>query len=152
MENISDNESKKASRTVQTEPYDFFLSLLLSFADGVANLPVTLLVKGLLVSGSLITDKEYLESFADGSVHKTIHDVIAKGELKMPPEDELKKAEDESKKKAVTHIHLRDAKVLCGGHLPISVGLWRGRIDSIDGFFLGNLSAQAVPISEGMNF
>ena len=63
-----ENESKWR----QTEPPDFFLELMLAMAEEGKEVPVTLNVKGLVISGFIISQKTYTESFGRGSLKSTI--------------------------------------------------------------------------------
>ena len=96
-----------------------------------AKLLITLSVGGLLISGKVIREEQYMARFLDGSVQEIINKAVKSGKLELPP---TKKAHD--------FIHLADARFFSPGNLPIpSEGgvLWRGKISAIDGFTLGEL-------------
>lgn len=112
------------------------------------GIPITLNVSGLLVSGLIISRDEYMKGIAN---------TIRKG-VSMWPEDDKNFVEDQLLKSMeepldeekmpklvddVRYIHLKGARVFSVGGKPIpSSGdgfLWRGRINSVDGFSIGQL-------------
>lgn len=102
------------------------------------SLDITLNVKGAVVTGTLVSAKEYFDSlsetFEDGS------------DIAQKLSEELAKAGEsvqESQSPEAHFIHLKNAKVYCGDSKPTpSKGkiMWRGKLNEIDGFFLGKIS------------
>ncbi|MGD6818891.1 gas vesicle accessory protein GvpU [Metabacillus sp. 84] len=104
------------------------------------SLDITLNMKGSLITGTLISAKEYFgnmsEKFEGGSeLSKAIS-----GKLMDASSQDVESAED------VLYIHLKDTKIYCGDSKPTpskSEFLWRGKLDQTDGFFLGKISEDA---------
>jgi hypothetical protein len=102
------------------------------------SLDITLNVKGAVITGTLVSAKEYFDSlsetFEDGS------------EVAQKLSEELAKAGesvDENQSAEAYFIHLKNTKVYCGDSKPTpSKGkiMWRGKISEVDGFFLGKIA------------
>ena len=128
---IDESVSKEKYRG--TDPSDFYLELLLGFVENGSEIPITLNVRGLIVSGIMISEKKYFSSFAGGAVKERIDELKASGKLQF--------LDDETDEEEEMHlyIHLKNAKFFgVGPHGVIPGGgdglLWRGRISSIDGY------------------
>lgn len=102
------------------------------------SLDITLNINGAVISGTTVSAKEYFEmlgeSFEDGN------------DVAQALSEQLQKAgeslEDGSNSN-VNFIHLKNTKVYCGDSKPTpSRGkiLWRGKLNDIDGFFVGKIS------------
>jgi hypothetical protein len=134
------NEKGKAqkmqndSKEVRTEPSDFFLELMLEFAERGRDIRITLNVKGLVISGVLISEKSYWESFASGALKAMILKAKEEGRLEFPADESVESDDNEPSE----YIHLKNAKIYYPGLGPIPAKgpgmLWRGRISSIDGY------------------
>jgi hypothetical protein len=132
--------------------FDGRIGLLKIFA-GIINpsekgeIPLTLNVHGTIVSGLMIGMKPYYEEirkiFVDATKSSSRkHASIAKEEFKMvfdkieepPNSKELVEGEYE-----FNHIFMRNTKIYNGTQVIPSTGTtyWIGKIESIDGFFLG---------------
>jgi hypothetical protein len=111
------------------------------------EIPLTLNVRGTIVSGLMIGMKPYYEQigkiFVDAiNSSSRKHASVAKEEFKMvfekikepPNSKELEEAEYE-----YNHIFMRNTKIYNGGQVIPSTGTtyWIGKIESVDGFFLG---------------
>lgn len=102
------------------------------------SLDLTLNINGALVSGTMISAKEYFEtmseSFEDGSdVAKAVSEQLSAASESV----------EEGNGGEANFIHLKNTRVYCGDSKPTpSKGkiLWRGKLDEIDGFFLGKIS------------
>ncbi|WP_368502975.1 gas vesicle accessory protein GvpU [Alkalihalophilus sp. As8PL] len=102
------------------------------------SLDITLNVKGALISGTLISAKEYLnelsESFEDGN------------EVAQKVSKELSKASEEAESGSpseVSFIHMKHTKMFIGDSKSTpSTGkiIWRGKLSEVDGFFLGKIT------------
>jgi hypothetical protein len=77
------NESTKQRKYRGTEPSDFYLELLLEFAENGSELPITLNIRGLIVSGVLISERKYYESFGGGAVKERLEELKASGKLQI---------------------------------------------------------------------
>ncbi|MGM0830840.1 MAG: gas vesicle accessory protein GvpU [Bacillota bacterium] len=102
------------------------------------SLDITLNVNGAVITGTLVSAKEYFDSlsetFEDGS------------EVAQKLSEELARAGesvDENQRAEAHFIHLKNTKVYCGDSKPTpSKGkiMWRGKLSEVDGFFLGKIS------------
>jgi hypothetical protein len=106
---------------------------------------VTLNVHGTVVSGIMISMKRYYEDIGSTFIEKAnIHSTPDGGaaakktlkamfdEIKQPPSDE-----ELAKGQRFNHIFLRDVRIYTDYGI-IRGDYWVGRIDSVDGFLLGN--------------
>jgi len=102
------------------------------------SLDISLNVNGAVISGTLISAKDYFETmsetFEDGNeiAQKISEQLAATGE-----------SFESSKGAEANFIHLKNTKVYCGDSKPTpSEGkiLWRGKLSEVDGFFLGRIS------------
>lgn len=101
------------------------------------SLDITLNVKGSVITGTLISAKEYFttlsETFEGG------------GEIAQMLSEQLGKSGEaaENNDDPEAHfIHMKETRVYCGDSKPTpSKGeiLWRGKLSEIDGFFLGKI-------------
>ena len=140
-----------SSESLDKGKFDGRIALLKLFAQfinpsEVSEISVTLNVHGTVISGTMIGSKRYYhevgEMFAEAIKTKSPEDTSgAKEEFKMlfqmlnqPPTDEqLEGGEVEVE---YNHIFLKDAKIFDGTHV-FSAPYWVGKIESVDGFFLG---------------
>jgi hypothetical protein len=126
---------------------DFLLGLLINIAsskDGV-SIGITLQTSGMLVSGILTGGKQYFREFAkifpagfaDTTSQTSIETELASlGEVYN---DNTNKIMDGPQSQ---FVHLKDARFFSGSGAPIpgnSGVLWRCKISSVGGFFLGTL-------------
>ncbi|WP_404347312.1 gas vesicle protein GvpU [Sutcliffiella horikoshii] len=102
------------------------------------SLDISLNVNGAVISGTLISAKDYFEAmsetFEEGNeiAQKISEQLAATGE-----------SFESSKGAEANFIHLKNTKVYCGDSKPTpSEGkiLWRGKLSEVDGFFLGRIS------------
>ncbi|WP_257347620.1 gas vesicle accessory protein GvpU [Pseudalkalibacillus decolorationis] len=101
-------------------------------------LDITLNVSGAVVSGTMVSAKEYFETlsetFEDGS------DIAQEVSSQLAATSE---SVDSISNGGADFIHLKNTRVYCGDNKPTpSKGkiLWRGKLSEIDGFFLGKIS------------
>jgi hypothetical protein len=101
------------------DPFLEFLALMANDdPTGCSGVMITLCVSGTIISGEVISSKKFFET-------------ISKDYRTCPKELSWK------------FIHLNKCRIFHGKFIvPESEGyeIWRGRIDSIDGFFLGELA------------
>ncbi|MGM7701472.1 gas vesicle accessory protein GvpU [Pseudalkalibacillus sp. Hm43] len=105
---------------------------------GDLSLDITLNVNGAVVSGTMISAKEYFEALS-GKLENG-NDISQKLSEELAAASE---ATDEYNDAEANFIHLKNTRVYCGDSKPTpSKGkiLWRGKLDQIDGFFLGKIS------------
>ena len=101
------------------------------------NLDITMNVKGAVITGTMISAKEYFrslsESFEDGN------DIAQMLSEQLNQAGEVAQNSDDTE---ANFLHMKDTRVYCGDSKPTpSKGqiLWRGKLSEIDGFFLGRI-------------
>lgn len=122
---------------------DIFLQSLVTTVNKTPiNIAVTLHVNGGVVTGTLISRDAYFSEVSDlmaaswpGEGGEDIREAFSlwmRDEESVSEEDEL----------PAQFVHLKNAKIVSGDLvLPTGPGvLWRGKIGSVSGFFLGVLS------------
>ncbi|MGG3572938.1 gas vesicle accessory protein GvpU [Bacillus gobiensis] len=103
------------------------------------SLDITLNVNGSVVTGTIISAHEYFEmvseTFEDGNeIAQKISEGLAKAS---------ESAKNSSQESDIGFIHLKNTRIYNGdGKGTPSKGdiLWRGKLDQVDGFFLGRIS------------
>lgn len=142
FEDVEMPQSRTAQLT-QSDDIDWHLAKLVDIANGNfgVSIGVTLTVNGALVSGLLISGKEYFESVAielakdsDNSVSMGLSEGMK----------ELSEKRYGSKFNPATHrtafIHLKNARHFLGGvFVPENGTFWRGKLCDVSGFSLGLL-------------
>lgn len=144
------NESKEVYNvfeTVRIDDKDWFLQMLVGMANDGMGVSITLNVGGLLVTGNLVSGRDYFLEFGrllgnsidpdDGQNAKDIRESYQK-----MAEDVY--GQDEGKPSPPTYLHMKNAKYysVSGDSLPSNddVSLWRGKISEVGGFSLGSFS------------
>lgn len=144
-------EAESVSPISPSAEADWFLQSLVSMANqSNIEIGITLQVSGMLVSGSLVSGKQYFEGFAndfvtpfanDPETANAIKDSFgAYGEIYSQPK------EGEPDRPAPQFVHLKNARFFntAGNPIPGNKGVWwRGRICEVGGFTLGSLSSNA---------
>jgi hypothetical protein len=131
-----------------TEP-DWFLQHLVWLANtGGVEAGVTLVCGGTIVSGMLVSGAKYVQGFREEFTSSLAAELIS---VLDPMFDALAApyaptSDDENglTVERTHYIHLRDARFYAAGQPPIpgNRGVWwRGRLASVSGFSLGQLSA-----------
>lgn len=142
-----DQEVSNVVETVRIDDKDWFLQMLVGMANDGLGISITLNVGGLLVSGNLVSGKDYLIEF--GEVLSKSLDPENGENAKGIRESYQNMAEDvygqdESKSAPPVYLHMKNAKYfsISGDSLPSNdeVSLWRGRISEVGGFSLGSFS------------
>ena len=147
---------KDNSVKFNSEP-DWFLQFIIKQTNNFSlEVGLTLYVNGLVITGIAISGKRYFEEFAEQYKSGFQEDMKNFGELF---EEQIKKNTElypqfwsqvdldnpDKEIKAISsnqvnYIHLRNVKTLFSRQNSVTHGesaLWRGRIESIDGFMLG---------------
>ncbi|MFY4776283.1 gas vesicle accessory protein GvpU [Metabacillus sp. RGM 3146] len=125
------------SQSQGTELFDPILEAYIVAANhDDFTLDITLSVNGLLVSGTLISAWEYFDKLSA---------LFEKGtSISRDLSERFKKASELGRNSNSTaFIHLKDTRIFCGDENPTpsgSVFLWRGKLDQVDGFFIGKIS------------
>ncbi|WP_052177635.1 gas vesicle accessory protein GvpU [Methylotenera sp. G11] len=126
---------------------DWFLQSLVSFANEASlEIGITLQVSGMLVSGNLVSHKQYFDGFAtEFSSAFTNSEDAESIKTNISSYGDLYKSNDENKiQPPPQYIHLKNTRFFntAGNPIPGNKGVWwRGRICEVGGFSLGSLSA-----------
>jgi hypothetical protein len=130
---------------------DFLLEWLAYHAEHGFNMPITLAVGGVIITGELVTEDQYFEGishlFTDEEsqeFYRSLPNALDEGALRQLDEgadpQEIQERREEMKR---DFIHLRDTYILVGGEFShFERVFWRGKLSSIDGFWLGRPAAQ----------
>lgn len=129
------------------QPRDGYLDILLSAMNGFkdeleGSFGVTLVVGGSVVSGTAIGRKEWIRLFVE-SLQDNGADFLVKVLGDTWPDAQKYFENDYDRRDALNlrtrkraFIHLKDARVHNGA--THKVGLWRGSLDSVDGWSMGS--------------
>jgi hypothetical protein len=141
--NIADPQSKKTSPTIQRDP---MLQALAEVAErSTLELGVTLNVKGLIITGFIISQSTYFDALIEGLNNVKQDHTVKESLLEFLSglKDKLASPTDEQNlQKYPNFIHLRNVKIYPseGRGMPTyGDALWRGLIESVDGFALGEM-------------
>jgi hypothetical protein len=108
-------------------------------SGGRAGMSITFASHGYLVSGVLISRREWFE-LQNAAFRSTMGEV---GEALADAFDRAlgePNADDDTDSSEITYIHLKETEFYLGGEdRPIGGALWRGRLSEIGGFTLGQL-------------
>jgi hypothetical protein len=129
---------------------DWYLQLFIAMAETMeTGIPVTLSVRGILVTGTPISSKKYFDGVA-----KLVSEAFAKAgflpdniktiteSLALPGKQMEEIAKDETTSPSTyTYIHLENARFYSPSGVPWTQPgtLWRGKVSSVDGFYFGGL-------------
>ncbi len=141
--NIAEPLPKRSASAAQKDP---MLQALAEVPErSPLELGVTLNVKGLLITGFIISQVTYFESLVSG-LNNTSQDSEIKESLAEFLSGLKEKLADQPKEQYSQEypqfIHLRNVKIYPseGQGMPTyGDALWRGSLDSIDGFSLGEM-------------
>jgi hypothetical protein len=141
-------------------PPDPVLEYLVRVVNQIPGLEfgVTLYVGGCILSGLLVGGRSYFDSLranlVDGSDEsepireefREVFEQVAKvypAEMRPVSEDD---EADEGAEPPTVFVHLRETTVhLPGAASVLEPGLWRGRLESVDGWTLGNFGPKRPP-------
>ena len=120
---------------------EYLQSVIRWSVDQEVDLPLVLNMAGLLVTGTLANEEEYVEGLA------MLFDKAAReGGKEQVPDDMAQRISNilagshEVTLEPAMYVHLKDAKILAQGTGgPANVGWWRGSLESVDGFTIGAL-------------
>jgi len=104
------------------------------------SLSLTLHIGGMLVSGDLIGEYQYLQEFMGGTVLRKMESLASEN----ASAGDSAPAEGQETHTDPEYIHMRNAKFFHPGQTPVPGSgagvLWRGRVASVDSFILGSLN------------
>ena len=127
-------------RPWEAPPADWLLQSLVGLLNGTDNavFGMTLHISGLIISGNVISGKEYFKIFSDTMAASLNNDNNIKKYF------DASEIYDDKNPMPAGYIHMKDAKVFAtsGNPVPQNGVLWRGRIAQVDGFSMGILKAQ----------
>lgn len=149
--NVEENEPVAPAPGTHEPFSDWFLQDLVDVANNSESgdfIGITLNVGGFLISGTLISGRQYFTDLANAMTpdasddDKEAVDGIRRffseyGEVYQP-----RKENEEPDSSRVRFIHLKDAKFFQPGGSPIPANqgtLWRGQVYAVNGFFLGTI-------------
>lgn len=130
---------------------DWFLqSTIENVVSNGVEIGITFSVNGLIISGILVSGKKYFEELSKtmkaasrqpDDISSALGDAWRQyTSIYEEPED----APEDWRPGPVGYVHLMNARFYSAGQKPIPNNqgvLWRGKLSSVDGFFIGNLSA-----------
>jgi hypothetical protein len=133
------NIENKRAITSNREKIDWFLKALVAVANKTnwEGLPITLNVNGLIISGYLVSGREFFENLFEGQTEDSlpgIKEIIDD----LYPDSAGKDEEEQDSLPA--YIHLRDARIHHPGQPPIPIDkgvYWRGCLEGVNGFCFG---------------
>ena len=141
---MTDSQDKEFEETEEASlSVDPMLDKFVSLAEEQdISLGVTLTIHGLLIAGNIISFQKYLEGIAQGFESATGNQKIGQiiAESYRNASQEYLKIRTEQGLEELPHrlyIHLSDAKFMCGNGTVQTGVYWRGRLEEVDGFFLG---------------
>lgn len=126
---------------------DYLLSSLIAMAESGASMGITLHINGTIITGNLISQKQYAEGVVNSlrepmeNAFKMHSDSILDAFSRVGEMPNGRPSE-EGGPIQFEFIHLSEAKLFAGTNLiPTDDGvLWRGKLTSVDGFSFGRLS------------
>jgi hypothetical protein len=122
-------------------PSDPLLELLIEMTDETGvELPITLQVSGLVVSGKLISKDAYFDEFTSQFTHGMTDRQTIEGLRKSFAEISADSG-NQSVAPPIA-VHVKDAALFGVGNMPVPYergALWRGRLSEVDAFFLGEI-------------
>jgi hypothetical protein len=144
MQNMNIQESLNSSKE-SAHHYDAMLQAFAAVAErSTLELGVTLNVKGLIITGFIISQENYFNALIEG-----LESIDQDNDLKESLQDFLAQLKDKmvggsakGKQTLPKFIHLRNVKIYPseGKGMPTyGDALWRGKIDAVDGFSLGEM-------------
>ncbi|WP_036127316.1 gas vesicle accessory protein GvpU [Lysinibacillus sphaericus] len=131
---------------------DVVLETIISMINKVDTIEmgITLNIKGTLITGLLISKSTYLKGIASsfegqGEVGSAFSNMFLKLDEHQKNESKEENSEVNDNvnddNKSVFGIHLKNAKMFDGENTH-TLGYWRGKLSSVDGFTFGNLERQ----------
>lgn len=146
MSNEQQTKPEASQEPDHAQP-DWYLQVLIDTVNGKDyELPITLFVGGLIVSGNLTSGHKYFQGLGEQlteffgghseDTEKAVQYFTSPGKIYAEETDSEPKSPPQ-------FIHLRQAMVFAPGQTPIPNGgsWWRGRVASVDAFHFGSLSA-----------
>lgn len=130
-------ETQELDQVIQHDDADWFLQNLVCNINYNGNeLGLTIYVNGLIVSGTLISGKEYFELLADIFSSENVQK-----ESLFTQERDAYSQENVRDAKHTSFLHMKNAKAVDsnGSTIPSNGCLWRGKLNHVSGFNIGEL-------------
>ncbi|MEI9927045.1 MAG: gas vesicle accessory protein GvpU [Sphingomonas sp.] len=128
---------------------DWFLCDLVKFANLGVELPITLNVGGLIISGQLTSGRIYFEQMSQKIKSEQDDEILAavreSFELNAKVYEIPEEPAEDWKLPTPDYVHLRNAKVYTNERRPLPDGdavAWRGKLTAVDGYWLGYLTVE----------
>ena len=127
---------------------DWYLQTLVKVINNNdAELPITLFIGGLVVSGFIVSGQKYFEGVGTQLMQAFEEpDDTSKEFVKALtlPGDSYKKIKEDPEAPLPVYVHLREARIFTSGQepMPQEGAWWRGRLISVDGFHFGLLGVR----------
>ncbi|MGH2341116.1 gas vesicle accessory protein GvpU [Segnochrobactraceae bacterium EtOH-i3] len=151
----SDN-TENQNEQIQIQPVEdiysrdwFLIELIEDLASNNIEISITISIGGSIISGMLISGRKYFEEIALAVGSKStqkgdICDVISSvWKSKTSIYSKSENSSEDFELGEINYIHLKDARFHAPGQSSMPSGkgvLWRGKISSIDGFFIGSFN------------
>lgn len=129
---------------------DDFLTALINIVNETKGLSfdITINVQGTTISGNLISYETYLRELSDNfskangdeKVGKVFSDQFSRLAEVVATSPLSEGTENETEKPDSNYVHLRNARIVHINGDFITNTVWRGKIESVDGFFLGSFN------------
>ena len=133
------NEVKSAADSTEPPEQDWLLQKIVSTSNETgAEIGVTLIVGGTIVSGLTISGKRYFEDFGKFFADSPVFTAEQRKGLEETYREFGEKRYTHLPTPELRYVHLRDALIL-GGPEPLRVPLFRVRIATVDGFTIGSV-------------
>ncbi|TRO20915.1 hypothetical protein EQ826_15295 [Ectopseudomonas mendocina] len=135
---MSDESAEEKLMDAPTaEGADWLLQNLILAAKAGVEMPVTLTVTGVAISGFIVSGQRYLDLLNDQYSGLGTQDGKDFGQYMLEYKDAL--LLDDAEGAGPYYIHLRDAAYVSGAaQLPGARGMiWRGKVGDVSGFSLG---------------
>lgn len=134
MEKVKNSEETVSQGNPKID--NFLLNLVRGATVSNDRISLILNVKGLIVSGLLISGKSYFEKNGDEIAQ-------AKAVYSSEEAENIKKyfydiAQEQLETIELNFIHLENTTIWSGSQ-SFKVGLWRGKLEEVDGYSIGSL-------------
>ncbi|RWG13739.1 MAG: hypothetical protein EOQ55_24895 [Mesorhizobium sp.] len=150
--------SEQEAMAAANDKEDHFLRSLADLANGgMPGLRITVTLGGMLISGQLTSNVaffNYLKEIFDQMAPKpqkdgqqearknVLADFAEQMAQTMQERNQAFFSEEETDYLPTAYLHLRDVRYLVPGSPPFKSDFWRGRIDQISGFTIGQMVEQ----------
>lgn len=149
MTENQDNQINTEDRVLALDgqSVDWYLQRLISIVNTTSvRFGITLFVEGAIVSGLLVSGKDYFETFAGEFAGSYPGDDEAKETIRrsFASYADIYTSDESADLPPPQFIHLIESRCFSPGGQPLPGNrgvLWRGKINSVSGFSLGSLSA-----------